>query len=114
MIRIAIIALLLSGCQSLSTSDAIGGASISITTTARVITEECGNTVPDGPCTSDSLIPTERKTQMKATLRSAQVLVAAADEAYEDGREANHFLERAQIVIASVRQLLTDLGVTGD
>tara|TARA_R100000808_G_scaffold2647_1_gene10210 strand:- start:4725 stop:5066 length:342 start_codon:yes stop_codon:yes gene_type:complete len=111
MKRLLIVATaLLVACQSVPASNAIGGASLAITTIAMAVKEECGNTVPDGPCTPDSWISTADKQKIKVELGDAVAAVRAADEALRHSRDATGWLAKADAIIAAVQRFVRARG----
>ena len=110
-IFLLIVGLLLGACQTLDVGDAIGASALAVTTTARAVTAECGNTQPDGPCQPESWISTSDKQSLKERLRAARDAIHAAEDAYVNGRDAAGFLGTANALLSGVRQFLTTRGI---
>lgn len=109
-------ALLLAGCASTSFQDAIGAAYLTRTTVAEAVQRECGNTVPDGPCSPESAISTADKQRVKAMLVEVGGYLADA-RAIEAGRQGMSCsdkwacLEAASGVLDAVERILTERGM---
>ena len=103
--------LLLPGCANLS--NGIGAAYISIESMAQTITAECGNTVPGGECTADSLLTRSDVDGFKEDLQEAKMAVDSANVIYNTGNAsgAANELQVAQNVLATIRSILTSKGV---
>lgn len=73
--RYLIFAVLLAGCagsfQPRNFSEAVALADSTISSAAVLVHKLCGNTVPGGPCTDDSLIDTDEKEAYAEDLRGA-------------------------------------------
>lgn len=111
MIRLIGILVLLAGCSTLG--KASGGAGLAIETVADQIRIECGNTVPDGPCTPESRITTEEKAGLKASLEEAVRMLELADAAVMTGQAetAAMRLRQSEGVVAAIARLLESRGI---
>ncbi len=111
MIRAAVLLLLLAGCAT--AGKGVGGAALGIETLADQIRAECGNTVPDGPCTPESLITTDEKKGLKRSLQVAVQLLAQADAAIVagDAVRAATTLRQSEAVLQAIERFLIQRGV---
>lgn len=102
---------LLTACATAGNS--VGGAALGVETLADQIRAECGNTVPDGPCTEDSLITTAEKQGLKKSLQTAVLLLEGADSAIVLGDAVTGAtkLRQADAVLEAITRWLTQRGV---
>ena len=114
-------ALILSGVLFLAAcatnlGNAIGASYLTIQTVADTIKQECGNTVPDGPCTFDSVISTEEKNRYKGMLSAALDDIDAANGLYKAGDvfEAGNYLDVASGVLQEIERQLVERGVSDE
>jgi hypothetical protein len=108
---LAVLVLALSGCTNLN--NIIGGGALTVKTAADVIYEECGNTVPDGPCVPHSRISTEQKNELKQQLLIATDWLAEANHMKKAGDvdESADALEQANKILKHVESVLISRGV---
>lgn len=109
--RLVLVLFLLAGCAT--AGKGVGGAAMGVETLADQIRIECGNTVPDGPCTPESLISTDEKQGLKRSLQTAVDLLEQADGALVmgDALRAATTLRQAEAVLQAIQRFLTMRGV---
>ena len=96
-----------------SVNNAIGGGALTVATAANLITAECGNTVPDGPCVPTSAISTTEKQGFKEDLQKAQVALqeAAALNRLGKAAQAQGKLAQADAILSAIERILIERGV---
>lgn len=102
---------LLTGCAT--AGKGVGGAALGVETIADQIRIECGNSMPDGPCTPESKISTEEKQGLKKSLQIAVTLLEGADSAIVLGDAVTSAtkLRQADAVLESITRWLQQRGV---
>lgn len=114
IVVLALCLVLLAGCANFQ--NAVGAAYLARTTIAEAVTEECGNSAPDGPCAPESAISTADKDRVKAYLVQAGDYLADA-RAIEAGRAGVNCsdkwacLNAANGVLDAVERILIERGV---
>jgi len=103
----------LAGCTNTSTNKVLGYGAVGVTNTAELITRECGNTVPNGPCLSTSRITTAEKQEFKTRLQAAQNALNEAARFSRQGMDAagSDALAKADAILAALELILTQRGI---
>lgn len=103
----------IAGCVSPNLQQIIDHSNLAVTTIAQTVKDECGNTVPDGPCVSTSLIGTAEKNNIKTTLQSTGESLDLASVALVrgDNENAANRLQAAQEIIRRLQQMLEARGI---
>jgi len=91
-----------------SIADAIVVTSADIESSAEIVKNLCGNTVPNGPCAPGSLISTSAKDSFKRSLQDALDGVVAANRLLAAGKSVDAE-DRLAFVDAIVKQLQAEL-----
>ena len=100
---------LLAACSGLNTY--VGGGALTVKSAAELITQECGNTTPNGPCLPTSRISTAEKQDLKVRLQAAINLLEVANDTNLTAQERRTRLEQSQAILDAIEQILIARGV---